>query len=198
MSRNKIDWVSIKAEYMAGAEPRELVKKFKVSKKTLGSRISRDGWYEKRKTARESVFAKAMDSYSDTLANKQVLSMERYSDYYASLSEHLMDQIPAVENNEKLSLIKALFICQTGEFRCLGINEESHQNLIIKSEKIKKDNDPLVRSVKTESIKMILGNAGVKDTLLNNDFKISGSRVGLIRFFSLSDKAPGAFGIVTP
>ena len=47
-------------------------------------------------------------------------------------------------------------------------------------------------------VKMIAGTAGVKDTLLGDDLKVDGSRVDLLRFFALLDKAPGTFPIVTP
>ena len=47
-------------------------------------------------------------------------------------------------------------------------------------------------------IKMVVGSAGVKDTLLSDDLKVEGSRIDLIRFFSLLDKATGNFAIVTP
>ena len=47
-------------------------------------------------------------------------------------------------------------------------------------------------------IKMIIGTAGVKDTLMSDDFKITGSKIDLIRFFRLIEKAPGTFAIVTP
>jgi alkyl sulfatase BDS1-like metallo-beta-lactamase superfamily hydrolase len=46
-------------------------------------------------------------------------------------------------------------------------------------------------------VKMIAGTAGAKDTLLNDDVKVQGSRIDLVRFFSLMDKAPGTFAIVT-
>jgi alkyl sulfatase BDS1-like metallo-beta-lactamase superfamily hydrolase len=46
-------------------------------------------------------------------------------------------------------------------------------------------------------IKMMAGTAGVKDTLLSDDLKIGGSRIDLVRFFTLIDKAPGTFAIVT-
>ena len=46
-------------------------------------------------------------------------------------------------------------------------------------------------------IKMMTGTAGVKDTLLSDDLEIDGSRVDLVRFFTLFDKAPGTFAIVT-
>ncbi|HOD28256.1 MAG TPA: alkyl sulfatase dimerization domain-containing protein [Syntrophales bacterium] len=47
-------------------------------------------------------------------------------------------------------------------------------------------------------IRMVAGTAGVRDTLMSKDFRITGSRIDLIRFFSLIEKAPGTFPIVTP
>jgi alkyl sulfatase BDS1-like metallo-beta-lactamase superfamily hydrolase len=46
-------------------------------------------------------------------------------------------------------------------------------------------------------IKMMAGTAGVKDTLLSDDLKVDGSRIDLVRFFTLIDKASGTFPIVT-
>ena len=47
-------------------------------------------------------------------------------------------------------------------------------------------------------VKMIAGTAGVKNTLLSDDLKVTGSTIDLVRFFGLIDKAPGTFAIVTP
>jgi len=47
-------------------------------------------------------------------------------------------------------------------------------------------------------LKMLIGKAGVKDTLFSDELKISGSKTDLIRFFSLFDKTSAAFPIVTP
>jgi hypothetical protein len=44
---------------------------------------------------------------------------------------------------------------------------------------------------------MIAGTGSVKDTLLSDDLKIGGSSIDLVRFFTLIDKAPGTFAIVT-
>jgi len=46
-------------------------------------------------------------------------------------------------------------------------------------------------------IRMMAGTAGVKDTLMSDDLKVGGSKIDLVRFFTLIDKAPGAFPIVT-
>ncbi len=45
--------------------------------------------------------------------------------------------------------------------------------------------------------KVIAGTAGAKDTLLSDDLKVTGSKIDLVKFFSLIDKAPGTFPIVT-
>ncbi len=47
-------------------------------------------------------------------------------------------------------------------------------------------------------VKMMVGTAGVKDTLMNDDLKITGSKIDLARFLMLIDQAPGTFAIVTP
>ena len=47
-------------------------------------------------------------------------------------------------------------------------------------------------------INIIAGTANVKNTLMSDDLKIGGSKIDLVRFFSLIDKAPGTFAIVTP
>jgi alkyl sulfatase BDS1-like metallo-beta-lactamase superfamily hydrolase len=46
-------------------------------------------------------------------------------------------------------------------------------------------------------VKMMTGTAGVNDTLLSDDLQIGGSKIDLVRFLSLLDKAPGNFAIVT-
>ena len=46
-------------------------------------------------------------------------------------------------------------------------------------------------------VKMIAGTAGAKDTLRSDDLKSGGSKIDLVRFFGLIDKAPGTFAIVT-
>lgn len=46
-------------------------------------------------------------------------------------------------------------------------------------------------------LRMVLGSAGAKELLLSDQTKIDGSTIDLGRFFSLLDKAPGTFAIVT-
>lgn len=45
---------------------------------------------------------------------------------------------------------------------------------------------------------MMTGAGSIKDMLLGNDLKVDGSTIALLRFFSLIEKAPRTFAIVTP
>ena len=47
-------------------------------------------------------------------------------------------------------------------------------------------------------IRMVAGTAGIKNTLMSDDLKINGSRIDLIRFFTLIEKTSDRFPIVTP
>ena len=47
-------------------------------------------------------------------------------------------------------------------------------------------------------IKMLVGKAGINDILFSDDLEIDGSKVDLLRFFSLFDKPNATFNIVTP
>jgi len=46
-------------------------------------------------------------------------------------------------------------------------------------------------------VNMMAGTAGLKDTLMSDELKVDGSKIDLVRFFSMIDKAPGTFPIVT-
>ena len=47
-------------------------------------------------------------------------------------------------------------------------------------------------------LKIMVGKATLKDTLMSDQLKVEGSRLDLVRFFSLFDKPKGTFNIVTP
>jgi alkyl sulfatase BDS1-like metallo-beta-lactamase superfamily hydrolase len=47
-------------------------------------------------------------------------------------------------------------------------------------------------------IQMLTGKAGLKDMLLSDELELEGSKLDLVKFFSLFDKPQGRFNIVTP
>lgn len=60
------------------------------------------------------------------------------------------------------------------------------------------DSDASLSITQTLFVKMIIGEAGLKETLFGDELKIDGNPLDLIRFFSLFDKPEGTFNIVTP
>ena len=69
--------------------------------------------------------------------------------------------------------------------------------LHFKSAPVAADADATLALTHEIFVKMIAGTAGIKDTLLSDDLKITGSKIELIRFFSLIDKPTGTHSIVT-
>jgi len=47
-------------------------------------------------------------------------------------------------------------------------------------------------------VDIIVGHAGIKDTLFGDDLSVEGSKLDLINFFTMLDKPMGTFNIVTP
>jgi alkyl sulfatase BDS1-like metallo-beta-lactamase superfamily hydrolase len=60
-----------------------------------------------------------------------------------------------------------------------------------------KDANATLTLTKPFFLQMVTGGAGAKDLLLSDQTKIDGSTIDLGRFFSMIDKAPGTFPIVT-
>ena len=60
-----------------------------------------------------------------------------------------------------------------------------------------KDANATLTLTKAFFLQMMTGNAGAKDLLLSDQTKIEGSKIDLGRFFTLIEKAPGNFPIVT-
>lgn len=99
---------------------------------------------------------------------------------------------PAAEGkNWKINLI----FTDTGESYVLWL-----ENAVLHHKRAAPEKDANTSLTLTQPIfiKMMAGTAGVKDTLLNDDLKIEGSKIDLVRFLALIDKAPGTFNIVTP
>jgi alkyl sulfatase BDS1-like metallo-beta-lactamase superfamily hydrolase len=60
------------------------------------------------------------------------------------------------------------------------------------------DADATLTLTKEFLIRMFTGSTGMKEMLTSDDLKITGSTINLLRFFSLIDRTPGTFAIVTP
>ena len=98
---------------------------------------------------------------------------------------------PAAEGKDlKINLV----LTDTGESFVLWI-----ENAVLHHKKAAPaaDANATLTLTKDIFIKMMAGTAGVRDTLLSPHLKVTGSKIDLLRFFTLIDKAQGTFAIVT-
>lgn len=81
---------------------------------------------------------------------------------------------------------------------------ESHlitvNNSVLHHQKVKTDKqaDATLKLTQPLFVNIIVGEAGLKETLFSDDLSVEGSKLDLISFFSMLDKPMGTFNIVTP
>jgi hypothetical protein len=97
-----------------------------------------------------------------------------------------LDRPAADGKNLKVNLV----ISDTGESYVLWI-----ENTVLHHKKARPVTDANATLTLTKGffIKMMAGTAGIKDTLLSDAINVTGSKIDLIRFFTLIDKAPRNF-----
>ena len=76
----------------------------------------------------------------------------------------------------------------------------SLNNSVLRHKKVNKNTqaDATLNLTQPLFVNIIIGEAGIKDTLFGDDLSVEGSKLDLISFFSLLDQPRGAFNIVTP
>ena len=86
------------------------------------------------------------------------------------------------------------------EFTDLGVGRHLWiENAVLHHEALdKQPADATLKLTHALFLKLVTGTAGVRDTLLSDDLDVDGSRIDLVRFFTLFDKPDGRFAIVTP
>ena len=113
------------------------------------------------------------------------------TEYFLEAMAASLDGPAAEDKNLKINLV----FSDTGESFVLWIeNAVLHHRL---SQPVS-DANATMTLTKPLFLKMLVGKAGIKDTLFSDDLKINGSKIDLMRFFSLFDKANDTFPIVTP
>jgi alkyl sulfatase BDS1-like metallo-beta-lactamase superfamily hydrolase len=112
---------------------------------------------------------------------------ERFLDAMAAA----LDGPRAEGKNWKINLV----ITDTGESHVLWI-----ENAVLHHHRAPAaaDADATLLLTKRLFLAMMVGNAKLKDLLLGSELQTRGSKIDLVRFFSLFDKAKGVFPIVTP
>ncbi len=113
------------------------------------------------------------------------------TEYFLEAMAASLDGPAAEDKNLKINLV----FSDTGETFVLWI-----ENAVLhhRSSQPVSDANTTMTLTKPLFLKMLVGKAGIKDTLFSDDLKINGNKIDLMRFFSLFDKANDTFPIVTP
>lgn len=140
------------------------------------------GAYELRHGAPEAGISPAM--------MKEVLLETPVENFFESMSVRLIaDKAEGVNTRIKITF------SDLNESHLLTVN-----NSVFHHKKVSNDTKADATLVLTQPlfVDIIIGEAGLKDTLFSDDLSIEGSKLDLLSFFGMLDKPEGKFNIVTP
>ncbi|GAA6134252.1 alkyl sulfatase dimerization domain-containing protein [Oceaniserpentilla sp. 4NH20-0058] len=140
------------------------------------------GAYELRHGAPEQGISPAM--------MKEVLEETPVSFFFDSMSVRLIDKKAEGVNTR----IKITF-SDLNESYLLTVNNSVFHHKAVEAHT---PADATLTLTKDLFVKIIIGEAGIKDTLFSDDLSIDGSKLDLVSFFGMLDNPVGRFNIVTP
>ncbi len=121
---------------------------------------------------------------------KEVLMKTSVDKFFDSMSVRLI-----AEKAEGVNLTVNITFTDLNESYLLSVN-----NSVLHHKKVSAGTkaDATLKLTRALFINMIVGEAGLKDTLFSDELSLEGSKLDLISFFSMLDKPMGTFNIVTP
>ncbi|MFY0700028.1 MAG: MBL fold metallo-hydrolase [Bermanella sp.] len=121
---------------------------------------------------------------------KEVLMKTSFDKFFDSMSVRLI-----AEKAEGVNLTVNITFTNLNESYLLSVN-----NSVLHHKKVSAGTkaDATLKLTRALFINMIVGEAGLKDTLFSDELSLEGSKLDLISFFSMLDKPMGTFNIVTP
>ncbi|MFC3680441.1 alkyl/aryl-sulfatase [Bacterioplanoides pacificum] len=159
------------------------------SYRQLGFQSESGPWRDVYLSAAQELLQGVSDNAIDISKMKDVLMQSPVSNFFDSMSVRLKAE-------------------QADEFQSLVIHftdlNESHylwiENAVLHHRPVRaSDNSELRLNVSHELfVDMLLGSAGLKQTLLSDELSVDGSVLELIRFFTLFEKPETNFNLVTP
>lgn len=121
---------------------------------------------------------------------KEVLLKTPVTNFFDSMAVRLLaDKAEGVSTSVKITFT------DLNESYLLTVN-----NSVLHHKQVAADTkaDSTLKLTQPLFVSIIVGEAGLKDTLFSDDLSIEGSKLDLISFFSMLDKPTGTFNIVTP
>ncbi len=110
-------------------------------------------------------------------------------------SRHLRDRLlngPKAEGKEMT--VKIIFSDLDESYELILENSVLHH----RKARPESQADTTIRLTQDLFICMLVGQAGIKETIFSDDLEVEGEKLGLVRFLLLFDKPDGTFNIVTP
>ncbi|HQF10544.1 MAG TPA: hypothetical protein PLM53_20340 [Spirochaetota bacterium] len=140
------DWPTIRAEYIAGAKPRQLSEKYNVNYETVRQRIRREKWRAECTESSRKCTQNYLAKYADKLADKQLEVKERYATGNEKLAVDILNALNNTKNPRELAaLARAYNEVRKGVFACYDIAETT---------KIQGDPDKPMQHITTHEIPM--------------------------------------------
>jgi alkyl sulfatase BDS1-like metallo-beta-lactamase superfamily hydrolase len=121
---------------------------------------------------------------------KEVLMETPVANFFDSMSVRLIDH----KAEGKTAHIKVTFTDLKQSY-LLTVNNSVMHHKQVNSDT---DADATLNITKPLFVKIIIGEAGLTETLFGDELNIEGSKLDLVSFFSMLDKPTGNFNIVTP
>jgi alkyl sulfatase BDS1-like metallo-beta-lactamase superfamily hydrolase len=121
---------------------------------------------------------------------KEVLMKTPVDKFFDSMSVRLI-----AEKAEGVNLTVNITFTDLNESYLLSVN-----NSVMHHKKVSANTaaDATLKLTQPLFVNIIVGEAGLKDTLFSDELSVEGSKLDLISFFSMLDKPMGTFNIVTP
>jgi hypothetical protein len=158
----QIDWAAVKADYLNGCGPKYLSEKYNIPLENVRARIKREGWCDEKREIQETAKLRVRERFSETLWAIQVETREEYRKMFADYRHRLNLLIGQTTDPKNLmTLGKALFECQNGEFKCLGISEavDAKLNVAIDPKPVQEDEEQAKREqIQKEYLEQIVRN----------------------------------------
>jgi alkyl sulfatase BDS1-like metallo-beta-lactamase superfamily hydrolase len=190
--RGDYRWVAEVLNYLVFAQPENTVARALLARtyEQMGYRSESGVWRDEYLTAALELRQGPTKKGIDTAAAQELLRRTPIPRFFDSMAVRLDG--PKAEGRDTVVNVEFTDI---GESYVLFL-----ENAVLHHRKGPPDSraDATIRLTHDLFVRMLTGQAGIKETLLSDDLETSGNRVELVRFLTLFDKPDGTFPIVTP
>jgi alkyl sulfatase BDS1-like metallo-beta-lactamase superfamily hydrolase len=185
-------WVAELLNHLVFADPsnRQAKALLAASYDQLGYQAESGPWRDVYLSAAYELRHGAPEQGLNIAAMESILSRTPVQRFFDSMAVRLKG-----EDAEGVQLSVNIVFTDLGESYLLSVSNSVLQHDPSAADA---DADATLRLTHPMFVRLLIGQAGLKDLLLSEEAKLEGSKLDLAKFFSLLDKPQGKFNIVTP